>query len=86
MTRKSSRGRLQEVFIECWYALTRFFRLHWSANEWQSAEDNPSSAPVLGFHFVDVPISAPQQAPIRFTFFWTADNRWEGRDYLVTVE
>ena len=34
------------------------FCLHWSANEWQSAEDSPSSAPVLGFHFVDIPISA----------------------------
>jgi hypothetical protein len=25
------------------------FRLHWSANEWQSVEDSPSSAAVLGF-------------------------------------
>jgi len=62
------------------------FRLHWSANEWQSAEDNPSSAPVLGFHFVDIPISAAQQVPIRFTFYWVVENRWEGRDYMVAIE
>jgi len=62
------------------------FNLHWSANEWQSAEDRPSSAQVLGFHFVDIPISDAQRAPIRFTFFWTVENRWEGRDYVVAVE
>jgi glucoamylase len=62
------------------------FRLHWSANEWQSVEDNPSSTPVLGFHFVDIPISAAQEAPIRFTFYWAVENRWEGRDYMVTIE
>jgi glucoamylase len=62
------------------------FRLHWSANEWQSAEDNPSSAPILGFHFVDIPISAAQQVPIRFTFYWVVENRWEGRDYMVAIE
>jgi glucoamylase len=62
------------------------FRLHWSANEWQSVEDNPSLTPVLGFHFVDIPISAAQQSPIRFTFYWAAENRWEGRDYMVAIE
>jgi len=62
------------------------FSLHWSANEWQSAEDSPSSAEVLGFHFVDIPITDVQRAPIRFTFFWTVENRWEGRDYVVAVE
>ncbi|MGA2742196.1 MAG: hypothetical protein ABSG65_32745 [Bryobacteraceae bacterium] len=25
------------------------------------------------------------QAPIRFTFFWTAGNSWEGHDYPVSV-
>jgi glucoamylase len=62
------------------------FRLHWSANEWQSVQDSPSSPQVLGFHFVDIPISDAQHAPIRFTFFWTIEDRWEGRDYVVAVE
>ena len=62
------------------------FRLHWSADEWQSVKDTPSSDPVLGFHLVDIPISDAQHAPIRFTFFWTVENRWEGRDYVVAVE
>jgi glucoamylase len=62
------------------------FRLHWSANEWQSVQDSPSSPQVLGFHFVDIPISDAQRASIRFTFFWTIEDRWEGRDYVVAVE
>jgi glucoamylase len=62
------------------------FRLHWSDDGWQSVKDTTSSDPVLGFHLVDIPISNKQHAPIRFTFFWTVANHWEGRDYAVAVE
>ncbi len=60
------------------------FRLHWSRDEWQTAEDTPSSPTALGIEFVDIPVSN-QAAPIRFTFYWTAANRWEGKDYVVAV-
>ncbi len=62
------------------------FRLHWSADEWKTAKDTSSFATTLGVHFVDVPILAAQQAPIRFTFFWTTNDRWEGSDYMVAVK
>ncbi len=62
------------------------FRLHWSDNEWQPVKDTPSSPTALAVDFVDIPIAPAQQAPIRFTFFWTASGRWEGRDYAVAVE
>jgi glucoamylase len=61
------------------------FRLHWSDDEWQTVKDTPSSATGLGVEFVDIPILAAQRAPIRFTFFWTASDSWEGRDYMVSV-
>jgi len=61
------------------------FRLHWTRDEWRSMTVTSSSPTALGIEFVDVPISASQQAPIRFTFFWTSTNRWEGRDYEVAV-
>ena len=35
---------------------------------------------------VDIPVASDQRAPIRFTLFWPADGRWEGRDYGVAVE
>jgi glucoamylase len=61
------------------------FRLHWSGDEWQTVKDTPSSATTLGVEFADIPILAAQRSPIRFTFFWTASDSWEGRDYLVSV-
>jgi len=61
------------------------FRLHWSNDEWRTAKDTSSSSTTLGVAFVDIPIVEAQQAPIRFTFFWTAGNHWEGRDFMVSI-
>jgi glucoamylase len=61
------------------------FRLHWTDDEWRTVKDTPSVATTLGIEFFDIPIAAGQKAPIRFTFFWTVSNSWEGRDYMVEV-
>jgi hypothetical protein len=62
------------------------FRLHWTADEWQSVKESESTAVPFGIHFVDIPIAASQRVPLRFTFLWLRDERWEGRDYVVKVE
>jgi glucoamylase len=62
------------------------FRLHWTGDEWSTANDTPSLATTLGVDFVDIPISAKQKAPIKFTFFWAERNSWEGRDYMVEIK
>ncbi len=61
------------------------FRLHWSPDEWQTVEDTDSSSSGLGIEYVDIPILPTQRSPIRFTFFWTDADKWEGRDYEVKV-
>jgi glucoamylase len=61
------------------------FRLHWSQDEWQTFQDTDSKSSDLGINYVDIAISPAQRAPVRFTFFWTAEERWEGRDYEVKV-
>ena len=61
------------------------FHLHWTDNEWRTVNDTPSEATAFGIEFVDISITAAQQAPIRFTFFWPGTNSWEGRDYMVGV-
>jgi glucoamylase len=61
------------------------FQLRWSADEWKTVKDTSSSVTALGVEFADIPIAASQRAPIRFTFFWTTSNSWEGRDFLVSV-
>jgi hypothetical protein len=55
-------------------------------NEWQQAHDTPSTPTGVGGSevvYIDVP--AGQKAPVRFTFFWTATQSWEGKDYQVAV-
>ncbi len=60
------------------------FLLHWSNDEWQHSMDIVSSPTGIGIEFVD--IAVPQQnAPIRFTFLWLNENRWEGQDYKVEI-
>ncbi len=61
------------------------FLLHWSGDDWASAEDLDSTDSGLGIHFVDVPTSHRRLKAMQFTFYWTQEGRWEGRDYLVTV-
>jgi len=62
------------------------FRLHWTSDEWHTIKDTASVGTALGIDFVDIPIPAEQRAPVLFTFFWTNNNSWEGRDYVVEVE
>ena len=62
------------------------FHLHWTGDEWGTVKDTPSSATTLGIDFVDIPIVEAQHAPIRFTFFWSENNSWEGRDYMVEIK
>jgi glucoamylase len=73
---------------------TTAFLLHWTVDDWQSVNDTrTTSIPLgsefvdirIGVEFVDIPITVSQRAPIRFTFFWLNDERWEGRDYAVQV-
>ncbi|MGC1619102.1 MAG: glycoside hydrolase family 15 protein [Candidatus Acidiferrum sp.] len=65
--------------------VTTSFRLHWTSDEWHTVKDTRSAATTFGIEFVDIPITAAQQAPIRFTFFWPESNSWEKHDYKVDV-
>jgi glucoamylase len=77
-------------FVKKGYTLrvqaTASFRLHWTGDEWSTANDTPSLATTLGVDFVDIPITAKQKTPIKFTFFWPERNSWEGCDYMVDIK
>jgi glucoamylase len=64
----------------------RPFHLRWSIDEWQTQEDSQSLDTSLGIHFTDIEVPASQELPVRFTFFWPAENRWEDRDFTVLVK
>ncbi len=61
------------------------FRLHWSFDEWRTVNDTDSTSTALGVEFTDIPIGKAQKDPVRFTFFWPDSERWEGRDYAVSI-
>ncbi len=61
------------------------FLLHWTSDEWLHATDTRSRATGVDIDFVDLPLPE-QKAPIRFTFFWVEENRWEGKDYKVELQ
>jgi glucoamylase len=61
------------------------FCLCWSMDNWQTVNNTESTATGLNIDFVDIVIAADQKFPIRFTFFWTASNQWENRNYDVAI-
>jgi glucoamylase len=62
------------------------FSLHWSSDNWKTANDSKSTRNALQIDFVDLKDAATKAGIcLCFTFLWTADNRWEGQDYEVTV-
>lgn len=61
------------------------FRLHLSMDDWQSILDIDCESTSLGIHFVDLPAASALHTAIRFTFYWSAELQWEGRDYAVIV-
>ncbi len=93
-------GNLQRQAIEIWkfnrqvpkvaagtllrIQVDKPFLLHWTSDEWQSSTDTPSTDTALRIDFVDIRV--PQEgSSIRFTFLWTQENRWEGKDYQVEI-
>ena len=62
------------------------FRLHWSGNEWRNVQEAPSAGTAAGIDYVDLSVPPDQEAPLRFTFFWTEPGRWEGQDFAVAMD
>jgi len=61
------------------------FRLVWSDNEWSSVNETPATATGIGAFYVDLAPAPGQAAPLRFTFRWAQDDRWEGRNFSVSM-
>jgi glucoamylase len=61
------------------------FLLHWTSDDWQSSTDMRSQGTAVGIEFVDIPPPKNQKNPIQFTFLWLDEDRWEGKDYMVSV-
>lgn len=69
----------------------RFFlpapaRVRWSHDEWSTEKECETHDSTLGVHVAELPTgSFKQGATLRFTFYWLAEERWEGGDYTIEV-
>jgi glucoamylase len=61
------------------------FMLHWTKDEWATVQDTRSQPTAVGLEYVDIQIGKTDHMPVRFTFYWPDQTRWEGRDYVVPV-
>jgi len=61
--------------------------VHWSIDGWKTSQDTRTRDSGLGIHTLDLPTaSLPAGGQAAFTFLWAKENRWEGTDYVVTVQ
>lgn len=63
----------------------RPFKLHWSKDGWQTVIDQIANETKFGPHYVDIPIPHNASGAIDFTFYWTDNDTWEGKDYHVQI-
>lgn len=61
-------------------------RVHWSANDWTTTDDVETRDSGIGLWVADLP-TAQMAAGTRivFTCYWPDGDRWEGRNFTVTV-
>ena len=63
------------------------FQLRWTNDAWQTVNDlqsNPSAAPEV--HVLDLDTTPLADPRLEFTFYWPRDDRWEGRNFSISVE
>lgn len=61
------------------------FELVWTDDEWEHTNATEATDTNLGISYADIAIAEDQRAPIRFTFHWMDEDRWEGVNYAVEV-
>ena len=61
------------------------FSLHAGTDGWDNPVDIRSEAIAHSFYTVEVPDYMMKSKEINFTFFWPEAERWEGRDFVISL-
>jgi glucoamylase len=60
--------------------------VHWSSDEWATAQDSTGRDVGLGVYTADLSTAALAEGKqVKFTFYWPAAAHWEGTDFTVGV-
>ncbi|PZR79618.1 MAG: glucan 1,4-alpha-glucosidase, partial [Chthoniobacterales bacterium] len=60
--------------------------VHWSIDGWKTAHDAETRDTKLGVHIVNLSrAELPAGASLVFTFHWKDADRWEGRDFIISL-
>ncbi len=60
--------------------------VHWSSDNWQTANDTQTHEIGLDVHLLDLPVDTlPAGTTLVFTFYWSASNTWEGTNFSVSI-
>ena len=60
--------------------------VHWSTDNWSTAQDTKMRDSHLAMYFADLPTQALSSGNrVQFTFYWPQSDRWEGTNFEVTV-
>ena len=61
-------------------------RVHWSFDDWKTAEDVTAKDTGLGIFVADLSTQKlPEGKEIIFTFYWPASDHWEGADFSIRI-
>jgi glucoamylase len=61
------------------------FSLVWTSDSWTTQQRVESRHVGSSGAYVDLPTDPGAEGKLTFTFFWQADNRWEGKNYDVLI-
>ena len=60
--------------------------VHWSTNAWKTSHDSRTRDTGLGVHVADLDTATlNSNDTIELTFHWTGPDRWEGKNFAVSV-
>lgn len=61
--------------------------VRWSDDDWKTVKDETSIGNELNIFYVDLPTEKLKRGTqIHFTFFWLESQRWEGKNFSITVQ
>ena len=61
--------------------------LTWSFDDWKTVQKTPLGSTGVGVYKADLPSDGlTSGATVVFTFYWAAEERWEGSNYEVKIE